>query len=101
MPLVLHGVLGKTFKLNLGSLENHSSSLSCKCYEMPLSCLPLDCCVLVVTVRGMLLEAEPGLPCETANAVGKQDGRWRQFINSDHSTATRDPRYAPVTSGSK
>lgn len=73
MPLVLHGVLGKTFKSNLGSLENHSSSLSCKCYEMPLSYLPLDCCVLVVTVRGMLLEAEPGLPCKTANAVGKQD----------------------------
>lgn len=31
-PLVFHGVLGKTLTLTLGSLENHSSSLSCKCY---------------------------------------------------------------------
>ena len=41
---------------------------------MPLRPLSLDCCVLVGTVLGMLLEAEPGLPCEEANAVDKQDG---------------------------
>lgn len=41
---------------------------------MSLSRLSRACCVLVVTVLGMLLEAAPGLPCERANAVDKQDG---------------------------
>lgn len=60
--------------MTLSSLENHSSSLSCKCYEMPLKHLSEDLSMLVVTVPSELMEADPSLPCKEANAVDKQYG---------------------------
>lgn len=57
--------------MTLSSLENHSSSLSCKCYEMPLKHLSENLSMLVVTVPSVLMEADPGLPCKEANAVDK------------------------------